>query len=135
MKSRIFRLKVFFYAPVVIALLRCLVTFIIFVMNPQNMSLRFLQIIPVGVLLFSLFTYLKLYSDGDPVISLLLPTILHFIVILVFKRSVEIIPFLVPLFFDGAYLVVKGIKASLYPFEIEGEEEEEDDFQDLEVGV
>lgn len=124
------KLRVYYYAPVLIAVLRLIVTAIILAINPQNMSLRFFQVIPIGVLLATIFMYMKLYSDGDPVVSLLMPTIIQVICIFVFKKQVEIVPFIVPVFLDAVFLVVKGIKASCYPFEIEGEEDE-DDFQDF----
>lgn len=130
MKSKVFKLKVFFYAPVVIASLRIFLSIIILISNPFNMSLRAIQLIPTVVLVVSVFMYLKLYTDGDPVISLLLPTIVQFAVIFLFKRKIEILPLFIPLSLDCAFLIMKGIKAALYPFEIEGEEAE-DDFQDF----
>lgn len=133
MKSRIKLLKTMFYLPVAIAAVRCLLTLVILVGNPQNMSFRFFQIFPLGILLFSMFTYMKLYSDGDPVITLMLPTIIQFLAIFIFKRKLEIVPFILPLMLDIIFLVVKGIKATSFPFEIEGEDSLEDDFQDLEL--
>lgn len=122
MSSKIALLRTMFWAPLVVALFRIVITVIIIVWNPQDMSFRYVQIIPALVLLVFSFMYFKLYHDGDPVISLLLPTILHFILILIFKRKVEIIPFIAPLAVDIVYLVVKGIKGSMFPFEFEGDD-------------
>lgn len=133
MKSKVTLLKAMYYMPVVIGCLRCVITLVILIWNPQQMSLRFLQVLPLLVLMFTLFSYLKLYSDGDPVVSLLLPSIAQFLIILVFKRTLEIVPFVVPLLLDAMFLVAKGIKAEAFPFEVEGEEEHEDDFNDLEI--
>lgn len=139
MSSKIALLRTMFWAPLVVALFRVLITIVILVWNPQEMSLRFMQIIPLLVLVVFSFMYFKLYHDGDPVISLLLPTILHFILILIFKRQVEIIPFIAPLTVDIVYLVVKGIKGTMFPFEFEGDDivDALDAFSEgeLEVGV
>lgn len=132
MKSKVTLLKSMYYMPAVVGSLRCVITLVILIWNPQHMSFRLLQVFPLLVLLFTLFSYMKLYSDGDPVVSLLLPTIVQFLAILLFKRTLEIVPFIVPLLLDVIFLVVKGIKAEAFPFEIEGDEENEDDFHDLE---
>lgn len=139
MSSKIALLRTMFWAPLVIALFRILITIVILVWNPQDMSLRFIQIIPMLVLLIFSFMYFKLYHDGDPVISLLLPTILHFILILIFKRKVELIPFIAPFAIDILYLVVKGVKGTMFPFEFEGDDVADalDAFSEgeLEVGI
>lgn len=139
MSSKTALLRTMFWAPLVIALFRILITIVILVWNPQDMSLRFIQIIPMLVLLIFSFMYFKLYHDGDPVISLLLPTILHFILILIFKRKVELIPFIAPFAIDILYLVVKGVKGTMFPFEFEGDDVADalDAFSEgeLEVGI
>ena len=122
-----------FYAPGVIAAIRLAVTLLVFIANPARMPLRFLQVIPLCILGVSVFTYFKLYSDGDPVISLMVPTIMHILIIFVFKKQFVIVPFALLLVLDVGYLVVKGLKASMYPFEIEGDEDGTDNFDDLEV--
>lgn len=133
MKSKVFRMRVFFLAPLLIAAARVLVTLIILILNPQGMSFRLLQFVPVIVLACSCFSYAKLFNDGDPIVTLMVPTIVHILLILVFKKTLELVPFIVPVILDIMFLTVKGIKASVLPFEFEGEEDEVEDFQDLEV--
>lgn len=137
MSSKTAILKTMFWAPLVVALFRVVITLIILIWNPQAMSFRFIQLIPLAVILGTSFFYFKLYSDGDPVISLALPTIIHFVLILVFKRTLEVIPFVVPVILDILYLVVKGIKGSMYPFEFEGDDVADalDAFSDGELDV
>ena len=132
MKFRM-NLMVIFYVPVLVALLRILLTLSIFIWNTMEMPMRWLQIIPLGVLVCSVFLYLKLYSDGDPIISLLLPSIIHIVLASVFSSTIVILPFIPTLLIDAIYLIVKGVKASAFPFEIEGEDEGIDDYEDLEV--
>ena len=132
MKLRM-NLMVIFYVPVLVALLRILLTLAIFIWNTMEMPMRWLQIIPLGVLVCSIFLYLKLYSDGDPIISLLLPSIIHIVLASVFSSTIVILPFIPTLLIDAIYLTVKGVKASAFPFEIEGEDEGIDDYEDLEV--
>lgn len=134
MKSRVKFLKAVFYAPAFVALLRILLTLFVIIWNPMNMPLRFIQIFPMCVLICSVFVYMKLYSDGDPVISLMVPTIAHILIIFAFQRELVIIPFVPILLLDAIYLVLKGIKASAFPFEVEGEENAVDEYDDLEVG-
>lgn len=133
MKSKTNRLKMIFYAPGVVAAIRLAVTLLVFIANPAKMPLRFLQVIPLCILGVSVFTYFKLYSDGDPVISLMVPTIMHILLIFAFKRQLVIIPFALLIILDICYLVVKGIKGSMYPFEVEGDEDDVGNFDDLEV--
>lgn len=105
--------------PIIIALIRVVFTILTLVWNPLYMRFRFFQLIPLLVLLANIFRYVKLYSDSDPIAILLIPTILHFIVVLAIKRELSIIPFIPILVVDIIYLVAKGFKASLYPFEID----------------
>lgn len=133
MKSKILKLRIIFYAPVVIAGFRAFLTILILGFNPQGMPVRYLQIIPMITLACSCFAYMKLFSDGDPVVSLILPTLVHMLIAYLVKGKLVIVPFLIPLIFDAAYLVVKGYKASAYPFEIEGNEETKEEFPELEI--
>lgn len=126
MKSKLQTLRMMFYAPLIAGAFRVLVTVVILIWNPQNMSFRFFQVLPMLVVLVYSFMYFKLYNDGDPVITLMLPTIVHFLAILLFKRQLEIIPFIIPVLFDIVYLTVKGVKGSMFPFEFEGDDELDD---------
>lgn len=124
MEKRVLKLKLMYYAPTAVALLRVLFTMWVFISNPQAMSLRFLQLIPFTVIICYTFMYHKLFSDGVPVITLLAPSILHFLFILVFLEVVQFKPFLVPIALDCVYLAIKSIKASSFPFVLEGAEDD-----------
>lgn len=130
MHERVKRLKFVFYLPAVLGVLRLLATAVILFANPFGMHLRALQIIPALVIVGSLFMYLKLFSDNVPVVSLLVPSIAQFLLILAFRRVVELVPFILPLILDILFIVGKTFKASAFPFEFEGDEEEEDLLED-----
>lgn len=123
MNSKVTLLRTMFYAPLCIALFRVLITVVILVWNPQDMPLRYIQLFPLMVVTVYSFLYFKLYNDGDPVITLMVPTILHFVLVWVLEKQIVWIPFLVPVLVDVLYLVVKGIKGSMFPFEFEGDDE------------
>lgn len=131
MKGKIFKIKLFHRLPVVIALLRIIATFAVFIWNPFELPFRFFQIIPIVVLAINLFLYLKMFKDSDPIVTLVLPTLVHFLFILVFRKTVVIKPFLPTAILDILYLTFKGIKATAFPFEIEGDEDEFKNFSDL----
>lgn len=117
-KQRIMLLS--YYLPGFFAVVRVAVTFWFLFYNPMGLPLRFIQVIIIGVYATFSFAYFKLYSDGVPVISVIAPTLVHAILIFVFQRTVVIAPFVVLLLLDIAYLVVKSVKANLFPFDIDG---------------
>lgn len=131
MKSRVRLLQTAFYIPVIMGVLRLIITAIILVLNPQNLRLPFFQLIPAAVIVVTLFFYLKMYTDGIPIITLIVPDIVHFLIVLVFTGKVDIIPFVAPVASDILFLVVKGLKASMFPFEIEGKENDLDGFTEF----
>lgn len=114
-----------YYLPGVVVLARLLFTLWILIWNPMKMPLPYIQLIPVGVLVVSCFGHFKLYRDAVPVISLMAPTILHIVIIFVFMRVLVIVPFLPVLVLDVLYLVVKAVKANLFPFYLEGDDDDE----------
>lgn len=120
-----------FWAPGVLALVRLAVTVWFFIQNPLGLPLRFFQLIPLIAVLVATFSYFKLYSDGVPVITVIAPTLLHAILIYVFQKRIIIIPFIVLVVIDGLFLGIKGLKSNMYPFDIEGDDDE-DDLLDLE---
>ncbi len=122
-------LRLSFYIPGVIVLIRLGFTIWVLASNPLGLKLAFIQLVPMGVLLASCFGHFKLYRDGVPVISLMAPTIVHFILILVFYKTTQLVPFLPTFVPDIVYLVAKSIKANLFPFYVEGEDKNE--FLDL----
>lgn len=123
MNGRLWKLKLILYAPVVVAVVRILMTLVVLIVNPWAMSFRFIQVIPLGILVVYTFLYLKLYSDADPVVTLLLPSILHFFLIFVFKEQLQLSAFAPLLLVDCLYLFIKGVKGGAFPFVVEGEED------------
>lgn len=114
-----------YYLPGIVALARVLFTLWILIWNPMKMPLPFIQLIPAGALIGSCFGHFKLYRDAVPVISLMASTFLHIIIIFVFMRVLVILPFLPVLILDVLYLVIKAVKANLFPFYLEGDEDDE----------
>lgn len=114
-----------YYLPGVVVLARLLFTLWILIWNPMKMPLPYIQLLPMGVLIGSCFGHFKLYRDAVPVISLMAPTILHIVIIFVFMRVLVIVPFLPVLVLDVLYLVVKAVKANLFPFYLEGDDDDE----------
>lgn len=118
--------------PGIIAVLRVGFTVWMLVSNPMELKLPYIQIIPMCLMLWSCFAHFKLYSDSVPVISLIAPDMVHFILILVFKREVMILPLLPLVIPDVLYLVAKGVKANFFPFYFEGDSDDEDlDMDDI----
>lgn len=114
-----------YYLPGVVVLIRLVFTLWILIGNPMGLRFPVLQLIPLGVLLGSCFGHFKMYRDAVPVVSLVGPTLLHAVLIFVFLRKVMILPFLPVFVPDIIYLIVKAVKANLYPFYLEGEDDNE----------
>lgn len=124
MLTREKKLYLVFFLPGLLGLIRVLSTVWYLVKNPLGMPIGFIQLVPMGAVIVVLFAYFKLYSDGIPIISLIAPSILHFILILVFYKKVVIMPFIPLLIIDVIFLAAKGIKAEMFPFDIESDEDE-----------
>lgn len=114
-----------YYAPGIIALIRITVTMWFFVKDPLGMPLRFLQIVPLIAICVTLFMHFKLYQDGVPVITVIAPTLVHAVLMYVFERKLVFIPFLLLLGLDIVFLSLKGAKASLFPFDIDDDTEDD----------
>lgn len=114
-----------YYLPGVVVLIRVIFTVWVLVGNPMGLRFPYVQLIPLGVMLGSCFGHFKLYRDAVPVVSLLVPTLLHGVIIFVFLREIMILPFLPVFVPDILYLVVKAVKANLFPFYMEGEDDDE----------
>lgn len=125
-----------YYLPGVVTAIRVAVTLWFLITNPMGLPLRFIQLVVIGAYIAFTFTYFKLYSDGVPVISIVTPSLVHAVIIYVFKREIVIAPFVALLLLDIAYLVTKSVKASLFPFDIDGNDKgDEFDFEDLAVNA
>ena len=132
MKKRILKLKIAFAFPGIISAIRILLTMFVLVYNPLDMPLRFIQVVPMFVVMWNLVSYYILYTDSTPVIPLLLPTIIHFVIILVMTKVVILVPFIPFLVVDFVYIIIKYIKSSMFPFEMEGDEDDNllDEFEE-----
>ena len=119
-----------YYLPVIIALIRFIVTFVYFMWNPLNLSLRYLQVIVLLIYVAHIFMYLKLFDDGVPVISIIAPDLVHWIIIFVFMKEIQLLQIGILFAIDIIFLCTKGLKASYFPFDIDGDDEE-DLFDDI----
>lgn len=119
-----------YFLPAIVAVIRLFVTIIFIVFISFALPLWFIQFIPLAVIGCSLFRMYRLYVDGIPMISLLVPTFVHGILCAAFFGEVPFIPLGVFLLVDGLFLFAKGFKPTQIPFQIEGQEEE-DDFSDV----
>lgn len=122
-----------YYAPGIIGLLRILLTIYYFIKNPLGMPLRYFQLIPCIAIGVALFSYYKLFTDGVPIITVIAPTMVHQVLIYIFSKRFVILPFIPIVLLDIIFLSVKGLKASMFPFDIDGDEDDMDRlFSDLE---
>lgn len=117
-----------YYAPGIVAGLRVLITLWFLFWNPYGMELVGLQVIPLIILIVFTFLHFKMYRDSVPVISLLLPTLIQGVLVFVFKRTITLLPFVIVLALDAFYLVCKGLKATFFPFVLDGEDTTDFDF-------
>ena len=115
-----------YYAPGVVAAVRVLLTLWFLISDPFGLPLRFFQVILLLAYSVTLFSYFKLYSDGVPVISLIAPTLVHAVVVFVFRRIIAVVPFAILLVLDILFLIIKSVKANMYPFDVDGEEDDSD---------
>ena len=90
----------------------------------MGMPYRFFQLVPTFAVAVYTYLYLKLFSDTVPVIPVLLPTILQFITAWVASGTMTWVPFVPVFIFDILYVFIKAVKANVYPFVIENEEED-----------
>lgn len=118
-------MRVFYYMPGVAALIRIGFTVWFIGWQPIPMPLPYTQVLTIVIYLILQFTYFRLYRDSVPVISVLVPTILHSLLIFVFLRQVVIAPFVLLVLLDVMFLSSRGIKSSMYPFYIEEDDEEQ----------
>lgn len=121
-----------YHLPGFFAVLRTVVTLWFFFVNPFNLPLRYIQWFVLVVYAVVCFSYYKLYSDGVPVISVIAPTLIHMVIIFAFMRMLVIIPFLVLGTTDILFLTAKSIKASLYPFDTDDDDDDMSLFDDAE---
>lgn len=114
-----------FYLPLVVLVIRVIFTIWTLTSNPLGLRLPYIQLIPLGVMIASCFGHFKLYRDAVPVVTLIVPTLLHAIAIFIFMKTIMIVPFLPVFIPDALYIIVKSVKANLFPFYLEGEGDED----------
>lgn len=115
-----------FLAPGVIALIRLVVTLYICIWRPSFLPLHWFQLIPLLAIGVHCFMYFKLFRDGVPVISVLLPTMLHFVIVLFVVHIMAIAPFVLLMAIDILFLIACGIKSSMFPYSIDEDDEDEE---------
>ena len=115
-----------YYLPGVVSLIRVTVTLWFLVVNPFDLPLRVIQLVVLIAYLIFNFTYFKLYSDGIPVISIILPSLLHICIIFMFKRILVVKQFIILVAIDILYLITKSLKASMFPFVMDEDTEDSD---------
>lgn len=116
--------------PAIVGFIRLVVTVMLIAVGAQVIPLRWIQILPLIVVGCSLFRMYRLYVDGIPVISMLVPSIIHGILCAVFFKRVPWVQLGILVGIDVLFLFAKGFKPTQIPFQIEGQEEE-DDFTDI----
>lgn len=113
-----------FIIPIVLAVVRLLLAIIVFV-GLISTKLNWIQIWHIIAIPVYLFVYLKLFKDIIPILGFVLPDLLTvFLLLFVLKVSV---PFSVILLivFDIVSMVAFFVKASYFPYYIEGTEDKD----------
>lgn len=133
MKKIRMKLLMAYYAPMVLSWLRITLTVVEFIWRPFMLPFCWFQIVPIISYLVDLVCYRILYMDRVPVVLLSLSSVFHFVMVVVFLKRIPVYEFIPFVVMDVAFLVVAGVKATLFPFEVEGEEgdeeiEEDDEF-------
>ena len=121
-----------YYLPGIIGLIRIITTLVFFIWNPVGLALRYFQILLLISYAVHLFCYFKLYDDGIPIITIIAPSIIHGVIIFIFVKQIPLLSLGILLGMDIVFLITKSIKASYFPFDIEGDEEE-DLFEDADM--
>ena len=120
MKNKIRMMKFVYRAPTILEVFRSVVTMVIFVWNPTSIPLRFLQIVPLLSILVYAFMYRFLFLDSVPLVAVVLPNLIHIALVSFLSESFIITPFIPIVVIDTIYIIVKVIKSTAFPFEIEG---------------
>lgn len=114
-----------YYSPGVLSLIRVVVTLWL-LFSTMVFPLRYIQFANIIVYLVFNFMYFKLYIDSVPVISIVLPTLLHITLMVVFIRRIVILPFFILLLLDILFLISRGIKGNLFPFDFDSDDSEDE---------
>lgn len=118
-----------YFLPLVFALFRIILVFILFYAVP-NMHFKFLQFFTLIGVFVSCFAQYRLYIDGIPVVSVLVPTIVQSILSAIFYGEVLLLPTIVIFLFDIFFLFLKGVKQTVIPFTTDKDTLEFIDFDD-----
>lgn len=114
-----------YYATGMLSLIRVLVTLWL-LFYPVIFPLRYIQFVNIVIYLVFNFMYFKLYIDSVPVISIVLPTLLHITLMVVFNGRIVILPFAILLLLDILFLISRGVKSNLFPFDFDSDASEDE---------
>ena len=111
-----------------VGVVNMIIRFLIIIINPMSVPLITVQLITVVAYLVHLVTYFKFYKDSVPILTIMVPTLLHGVLSLLFTKTVPWFTLLGFLILDCFYIAIVAYKASYYPFVYDGD----DDMMDIE---
>ena len=113
-----------YHTPFLIGWFRVAMTILLIFWNFLHIPLVGMQLLSVCTYCVSIFQY-RMFKNDVPVISIILPLILHWALAGVLNKQVVIVGMIPLMVLDLLYLGVLMLKASKFPFVIDGEEDEE----------
>lgn len=112
------KMLLFIYrAPKVYGWFRIVFTLILFVHNFLKLPLLPLQAIAIIGYLIALFNY-SFFKNDVPIMSIFLPNILYYAVVVVVTKNILIVEFLPLLIIDITFVLLLWVKAIKWPFYI-----------------
>lgn len=105
-----------------VGMVNVIIRFLIIVINPMQVPLIMIQLITELAYLVHLVTYFKFYKDSIPILTIIVPTLLHGVFSFLFKKTVPWVTLLGFLVLDCFYIVLVAYKASYYPFVYDGDD-------------
>lgn len=88
-----------------------------------SVHFKFILIISIVFYLWNLLSYYKLHSDSVPVVTLLLPHIIHIALEYFILKQIDWKAILILIGLDILFIIIKSYKASAFPFTREIREE------------
>ena len=125
MNNRVLIMRSMYYGPIAVGSLRIALTLFLLVSHSYGFKFESVQVISLLLISWSLFSHCKLYTDSVPIIRMALPYGLHAALSYVFTDAVGLLHLWPFMLLDVIYLVWKTIKALLYPYAFEGDEDSE----------
>lgn len=112
-------LKFIHYFTFILGLINILLLLYFIFFNPFDVKLVWILVLPIAVFIYDLFSYYKLYKDNVPVITLVIPYILHIGLTYLFYKQISWKCFLILICSSIVYMLYKIFKVSLYPLQKE----------------